>query len=73
MAGKQRETSCPWLATLPITLLSTDGTRGSLSQHLRCVMSDRKQYQLNTRTVLTLLNGAVGIIHYIRYGVCQAL
>jgi len=67
MASKQWETSYPWLATLAITLPSTDKTRGSVSQQVRCcVMSDRKQYQFKTRTVLALLNGAVGIIHYIR-------
>ena len=66
MASKQRETSCPWLATLAITLLSTDKTRGSVSQEVRCVTSDRKQYQFKTRTVLALRSGAVGIIHYIR-------
>jgi len=60
MAGKQRETSSPWLATLTITLLSADKTRGSFSQQLRCVTSDRKQHQFKTRTVLALLSGAVG-------------
>jgi hypothetical protein len=67
MAGKQRETSCPWLAALAITLISTDKTRGSVSQQLRyCVMSDRKRYPFKTRTVLALLSGAVSIIQSIR-------
>jgi hypothetical protein len=66
MAGKQRETSYPWLVTLAITLLSTDKTRGSVSQQLRCATSDRRQHQFKTQTVLALLRGAVGIIHYIR-------